>query len=131
LDGTDQQCQVCAKAIIKKAISYLDSADVRFEVAERLLLLAEQEGKDAAELARYKAALEAGGNLQVAGFSETDIKSIKEKKKARILENFLRNLQISKSNEEQQRLRKQELLALGENGGEVEGRRAAKNYDWH
>lgn len=112
LDGTDHQCQVCAKSIIKKVICYLDSADVRFEVAERLLLLAEQEAKDAAELTKYKATLEAGGDLQVAGFSEEDIKGIKEKKKARIIENFLRNLQISKSNEEQQRQRKQELLAL-------------------
>ena len=99
LDGTDLECQACAKAIMKEVITYMDSADVRFEVAERLLLLAEQEEKDAAELAKYRAALEAG-DLESVGFTEKEVKSIKEKKKARTIENFLRNLQVSKSQEE-------------------------------
>jgi len=105
LDGTDQQCLTCAKAIVRHVAIYLDSGDIRFEIAERLLLLQEQEDLDDAKLNEYRAALESGADLESSGFAPDVVKSIKEKKKAKTVDHFLRNLQISRTKEEEQKLK--------------------------
>ncbi|GMI14470.1 hypothetical protein TrVE_jg9742 [Triparma verrucosa] len=43
LDGSSHECVACAHNIVQKVLKHLDSAHVRFSVAERLLLLREAE----------------------------------------------------------------------------------------
>ena len=125
LDGSSAECVACAKAITARVLKFLDSAQTRFEVAERLLLLQEAEEAEEARYELWREAKEEGRPLDE--FSEEERKRFKRfRSSTASLDQYIHKIASSMERDEEKKAAEEDRFELVD--GEV-SRRTSQDVD--
>ena len=115
LDGSSPECVAFAKAVTDKVLKFLDSAQTRFEVAERLLLL--QEAEEAEEMRYAMWAKAKGEGLSLEEFTVEESKRFKRfRRRIAPVDHYVHNIAESIERDEEKKASEEDRFELNEHG---------------